>query len=170
MREVEPKDLKRCAKIAQLLIEGKKGADLDIAIQEFDKSHVPEVVTRFEAPITARHYRRSSSAPVPDTEHSHPPSVKQEEEVSTPSMRKAKARSSSSQPEASRSSPAFECPTPSPPSEADTESDFYSSPSSPFSPTTTYSLTPTNPSFVSRASARDLVPTSHLSAVTNNRL
>ncbi|EJF56787.1 hypothetical protein DICSQDRAFT_93113 [Dichomitus squalens LYAD-421 SS1] len=147
VREVEPKDLKRCAKIAQLLIEGKKGADLDAAIQEFDKNHVPEVVTRFEAPITARHYRRSSSAPAPDTEHSHPPSVKQEEEASPPSTRKAKARSSSSQPEASRSSPAYECSTPSPPSEADTESDFYSSPSSPFSPTTIYSLPPTNPSF-----------------------
>ncbi|TFK35313.1 hypothetical protein BDQ12DRAFT_726063 [Crucibulum laeve] len=68
VREVEPKDLKRCAKIAELLVEGKKGHELDAAIQEFDKHHVPEVVTRFEAPITARAYRRSSSAPVQDTE------------------------------------------------------------------------------------------------------
>jgi hypothetical protein len=66
---VEPKDIKRCEKIAQLLVEGKKGHDLENAIQEFDKYHVPEVVTRFEAPITARSYRRSSSAPIPDTEN-----------------------------------------------------------------------------------------------------
>ena len=70
VREVEPKDIKRCTKIAQLLVEGKKGHELDAAIQEFDKHHVPEIVTRFEAPITARTYRRSSSAPIPDTENS----------------------------------------------------------------------------------------------------
>ncbi|KAI6000325.1 hypothetical protein F5J12DRAFT_724013 [Pisolithus orientalis] len=64
VREVEPKDLKRCAKIAELLVEGKKGAELDAAIQEFDRTHVPEIVTRFETPITARSFRRSSSAPV----------------------------------------------------------------------------------------------------------
>ena len=70
VREVEPKDIKRCTKIAQLLVEGKKGHELDAAIQEFDKHHVPEIVTRFEAPITARTYRRSSSAPIPDTQNS----------------------------------------------------------------------------------------------------
>ena len=152
VREVEPKDMKRCEKIAQLLIEGKKGAALDAAIQEFDKHHVPEVVTRFEAPITARHYRRSSSAPVPDTEHA--PFLKQEEQAPSPSTSKPKAlkvRSSSSQPDTTRSSPAYECPTPSPPSEADTESDYYSSPSSPFAPTPTYAFPPQQPSFVSSA-------------------
>lgn len=70
VREVEPKDIKRCAKIAQLLVEGKKGDELNAAVQEFDKTHVPEIITRFEAPITARAYRRSSSAPIPDTENS----------------------------------------------------------------------------------------------------
>ena len=45
-------------------------APLNAAVQEFDKTHVPEIVTRFEAPITARAYRRSSSAPIPDTENS----------------------------------------------------------------------------------------------------
>ena len=116
VREVEPKDLKRCEKIAQLLIEGKKGADLDAAIQEFDRNHVPEVVTRFEAPITARHYRRSSSAPAPDTEHSNPPFLSAE--PATPSKRKSKIRSSSSQPDAPRTEE-YECstPSPSPPSE-----------------------------------------------------
>jgi hypothetical protein len=68
VREVEPKDIKRCEKIAQLLVEGKKGPELENAIQEFDKHHVPEIVTRFETPITARTYRRSSSAPIPETE------------------------------------------------------------------------------------------------------
>ncbi|TFK62854.1 hypothetical protein BDN72DRAFT_902886 [Pluteus cervinus] len=63
VREVEPKDMKRCAKIAELLISGKKGAELDAAIQEFDKTHVPEIVTRFEAPITAQQYHHTSNAP-----------------------------------------------------------------------------------------------------------
>lgn len=68
VREVEPKDMKRCAKIAELLVEGKKGVELDAAIQEFDRTHVPEIVTRFEAPITAGSYRRSSSAPIDDSQ------------------------------------------------------------------------------------------------------
>ena len=68
VREVEPKDMKRCAKIAELLVEGKKGAELDAAIQEFDRTHVPEIVTRFETPITAGSYRRSSSAPIDDAQ------------------------------------------------------------------------------------------------------
>jgi len=72
VREVEPKDMKRCAKIAQLLVEGKKGQELEDAIQEFDRTHVPEVITRFEAPITARAYRRSSSAPIDNLEIKKP--------------------------------------------------------------------------------------------------
>jgi hypothetical protein len=39
---------------------------LENAVQEFDKHHVPEIVTRFEAPITVRTYCHSSSAPVSD--------------------------------------------------------------------------------------------------------
>ena len=70
VREVERKDIKRCTKIAQLVVEGKKGDELNAAIQEFDKHHVPEIITRFEVPITARSFRRSSSAPIPDTENS----------------------------------------------------------------------------------------------------
>ncbi|THU93223.1 hypothetical protein K435DRAFT_197172 [Dendrothele bispora CBS 962.96] len=58
VREVGRKDLKRCAKIAELLVEGKKGEELDMAIQEFDKTHVPEIVTRFEAPITEKSFRK----------------------------------------------------------------------------------------------------------------
>ncbi|KAK7033024.1 Phosphoacetylglucosamine mutase [Favolaschia claudopus] len=69
VREVY-QDSQRCKKIAELLVEGKKGAELDRAIQEFDKHHVPEIVTRFEAPITARTYRRSSSVPVPSSDDS----------------------------------------------------------------------------------------------------
>ncbi|KAF7330478.1 Phosphoacetylglucosamine mutase [Mycena venus] len=69
VREVY-QDPQRCKKIAELLVEGKKGAELDRAIQEFDKHHVPEIVTRFEAPITARAYRRSSSVPAPNSDDS----------------------------------------------------------------------------------------------------
>lgn len=60
VREVGPKDHTRCAKIAELLVRGKKGLELEVAIQEFDKNHVPEIVTRFEAPITATTYESSS--------------------------------------------------------------------------------------------------------------
>ncbi|EPQ51724.1 hypothetical protein GLOTRDRAFT_140738 [Gloeophyllum trabeum ATCC 11539] len=70
VREVGPKDIKRCEKIAELLVQGKKGEELDRAIREFDQHHVPQIITRFEAPLTARAYRRSSSAPAPDTDHS----------------------------------------------------------------------------------------------------
>jgi len=70
VREVGPKDIKRCEKIAELLVQGKKGEELDNAVREFDRHHVPEIVTRFEAPLTARAYRRSSSAPAPDTKNS----------------------------------------------------------------------------------------------------
>ncbi|KAH7920959.1 hypothetical protein BV22DRAFT_1039199 [Leucogyrophana mollusca] len=90
VREVEPKDMKRCAKIAELLVEGKKGQELDAAIQEFDRHHVPEVVTRFEAPITARTYRRSSSAPIDDANAKKP--------FLTTSPAPRRIRSSSSQP------------------------------------------------------------------------
>lgn len=47
-----------------------------MAIQEFDKHHIPEIVTRFEAPLTARMYRRSSSAPIPEVDGSVRPSRK----------------------------------------------------------------------------------------------
>lgn len=66
LREVGPKDQKRCAKIAELLVQGKKGKELDSAIQEFDKTHVPEIVMRFEVPITEQSFSRSSSVPVPE--------------------------------------------------------------------------------------------------------
>lgn len=93
VREVGVKDLKRCAKIAELLVEGKKGSDLDAAIQEFDKTHVPEVVTRFEEPITASAYRRSSSAPPPEVASSRGGFL-----VDPPTPRKPKVRASSSKP------------------------------------------------------------------------
>jgi len=92
VREVGPKDQKRCAKIAELLVEGMKGQELDAAIQEFDRHHVPEIVTRFEAPLTARMYRRSSSAPIPDA-----PS-RQSFLPSTPVTHSRRMRASSSQP------------------------------------------------------------------------
>lgn len=139
VREVGPKDLKRCEKIAELLVEGKKGAELDAAIAEFDRHHVPEIVTRFEAPITARSFRRSSSAPAPDTEHSNPPFL-----VATSAS--AKLRAMSSQPETSTS-------TPEPNATMGSLSDYESSESdgslctTPSSPYPTTPFTETNPSF-----------------------
>lgn len=149
VREVGPKDLKRCEKIAELLVEGKKGAELDAAIAEFDRHHVPLIVTRFEAPITARSFRRSSSAPAPDTEHSNPPFLSAEATSSKP-------RAMSSQPEVT-STPSPEQ-VRAPQSEYDaseSEGSFCTTPSSPY-PSTPFPET--NPSFVStRGSCREHV-------------
>ena len=100
VREVGPKDMKRCAKIAQLLVEGKKGADLKAAVEEFDKNHVPTVVTRFDTPITARSFRRSLSEPAPDTDPSAPAFLRPDPKK--PSSRRLRA--TSSQPTMSRPS------------------------------------------------------------------
>jgi len=99
VREVGPKDMKRCAKIAQLLVEGKKGADLQAAVEEFDKSHVPTVVTRFDTPITARSFRRSLSEPAPDTDPSAPAFLRADSKPSSQRL-----RATSSQPTMSRPS------------------------------------------------------------------
>lgn len=63
LREISPKDEKRCEKIAELLACGKKGQELEEAIKEFDKHHVPKIVTRFEDPITAESFGSSASGP-----------------------------------------------------------------------------------------------------------
>ena len=93
VRETEPKDMKRCEKIVELLCNGKKGDELKHAVKDFDKSHVPEFVTRFEAPITERAYRRSSSAPLPDTDY------EQLKQSFKPSALPHRKRSSSVEPE-----------------------------------------------------------------------
>jgi hypothetical protein len=72
VREVGLKDHTRCAKIAELLVRGKTGLELEVAIQEFDKNHVPEIVTRFEAPITANNYALSSVNNTDDRRLSYP--------------------------------------------------------------------------------------------------
>ncbi|KZT70002.1 hypothetical protein DAEQUDRAFT_725986 [Daedalea quercina L-15889] len=131
VREVGLKDTKRCEKIAELLVKGKKGAELDQAVSEFDRNRVPEIVTRFDAPVTARHFRRSSSAPA-DERPSSPFLVS----VPPPAN---KVRAVSSQPESSGhalsmpSTPAYV--TPPLVCEYDSMSE-HSSPSSPFTETT----------------------------------
>ncbi|KAH9940301.1 hypothetical protein B0H21DRAFT_578606 [Amylocystis lapponica] len=146
VREVGPKDMKRCAKIAELLVEGKKGSELDAAIQEFDRHHVPEIVTRFETPITARTYRRSSSAPVQDTEHSSPTFL-----PASASARSAKLRATSSQPDITLAAP---YPEPSSStsslsrSGSEYQGELYNSPSSSFVETSpAYQLPMPNPTF-----------------------
>ncbi|KAG6916360.1 hypothetical protein DXG01_007196 [Tephrocybe rancida] len=124
VREVGPKDHKRCAKIAELLVGGKKGQELDEAIQEFDKHHVPEVVTRFEAPLTARMYRRSSSVPVPGGVDA----------------KRRKSRSASTQPATPIVSYANSAPLPEMKTEAQLAGTFVST-------FDQYSITPMTPSF-----------------------
>ncbi|KAJ7727999.1 hypothetical protein DFH07DRAFT_1066457 [Mycena maculata] len=68
VREHGVDDPARCAKIAALVVAGKQGSELEAAVQEFDSKRAPGVVARFEPPMTAMAYRRSSSAPAPDTD------------------------------------------------------------------------------------------------------
>jgi hypothetical protein len=139
----------RCAKIAELLVKGKKGHELDAAIQEFDRHHVPEVVTRFEAPITAGMYRRrrSSSAPVVvDTElrEHFVPSLSSS--TTTASRPPQHVRSASSQP-TRYSSPAMETPS-SPFTDLDPEAFYDAAFSSSCSSPESYSFPSTpSPSF-----------------------
>ena len=141
VREVGPKDMKRCARIAELLVEGKKGEELSEAIAEFDKHHVPQIVTRFEAPITARAYRRSSSTPAPDTEHPKTTFL------SSSSPSKSKPRASSSEPASPLAEGYSDCQSP---TSSQGDSDYYYESPSPTSiSSAAYTLPPTNPSFVS---------------------
>ncbi|KAH8082797.1 hypothetical protein BXZ70DRAFT_1080519 [Cristinia sonorae] len=143
VREVGPKDMKRCARIAELLVEGKKGEELSEAIAEFDKHHVPQIITRFEAPITARAYRRSSSAPVPDTEHSKPAFL-----PSSSSPRTSVPRAVSSEPASPLSEAYTDCQSPvSSQGDSDSQSDYYYESSSPISVSPSYTLPSLNPSF-----------------------
>jgi len=124
VRETEPKDIKRCEKIVELLCKGKKGDDLKHAVKDFDKSHVPEFVTRFEVPITERAYRRSSSAPLPDTDY------EQSKQSFKPSVLPHRKRSSSVEPEVLSATAEIKLPT-SGLAQFDTALTFDSSPSTP---------------------------------------
>ncbi|GJE85435.1 HMG domain-containing protein [Phanerochaete sordida] len=140
VREVGPKDTVRCETIAALLNKGYKGKDLEEAIAEFDRNRVPEIVTRFEAPITAGNFRRGSSAPLPVNADAPARSDK--------AAGKKKARATSSQPgRATEAAPAQEAKR-----EAqfdfddlsESEGSFCTTPSSPY-PTTP--ISETNSSF-----------------------
>ncbi|THH30598.1 hypothetical protein EUX98_g3573 [Antrodiella citrinella] len=129
---------------AELLVEGKKGGELSEAIAEFDKHHVPQIVTRFEVPITARAYRRSSSAPVPDTEHTKPAFL-----PSSPSTRMSKPRASSTEPAAPLVEVYSDCQSPlSSQADSDSQSEYYYESPSPSSlPSPGYTFPETTPSF-----------------------
>lgn len=98
-RECGPRDVARCEQIAAFLAKGLKGRELEEAMNKFDATRKPVAITpRFEMPLTAQQYedgsmhsptvkeepkeekveetratfrqlRRSSSAPLLDTEH-----------------------------------------------------------------------------------------------------
>ena len=64
LREIGPKDQKRCEKIAELLACGQKGREQEEAIKEFDKHHVPKIVTRFEEPTAESFESGAGGSPV----------------------------------------------------------------------------------------------------------
>ncbi|KAJ7641094.1 hypothetical protein FB45DRAFT_999919 [Roridomyces roridus] len=62
VREVPlPNDL-RCEKIAELVADGMTGAELDSAMKDFDKHNVPQIVPRFQAPVTAGTFEAAAAA------------------------------------------------------------------------------------------------------------
>ncbi|KAL0953102.1 hypothetical protein HGRIS_004373 [Hohenbuehelia grisea] len=82
VREMKPKDEVRCAKIAELLAEGKTGEELNRAVEEFDRHHVPEIVTRFDAPLTETAYQPSGSEP-PEVQRAPPIPAKRKPRASS---------------------------------------------------------------------------------------
>lgn len=77
-----PPDPERIQEIARMLVEGKKGDDLEHAVNQFDenvKVHSPErarpvIQARFDAPMTESTFRRRSTSlpPPPKDEESAP--------------------------------------------------------------------------------------------------
>ena len=66
-----PPDPGRCEEIARMLVEGKKGGELETAVKQLDEkaaalapeTEFPIVQTRFDPPMTERTFRRSLSVP-----------------------------------------------------------------------------------------------------------
>jgi hypothetical protein len=160
LREIVPKDSARCQKIAELLVDGMKGEELEVAMQEFDRTHAPPPIqTRFEVPLTARAYRRSSSAPVVaeagEQSRFYYPA---EEQPSSPKKRKSDHHRSSSEGLKEVKMEAGSSPTLAsvqadvqhlPPVQMNFVTDMFS----PDSPQTVSYTTPTTPAFVSPSHA-----------------
>ncbi|KAI4526747.1 hypothetical protein K523DRAFT_230934 [Schizophyllum commune Tattone D] len=69
VRDMAPIDEERIQKITELIAEGLTDDALDKELQAWESSRVKPAVTRFEPPVTASAFRRSSSAPPEETEH-----------------------------------------------------------------------------------------------------
>ncbi|KAJ7641092.1 hypothetical protein FB45DRAFT_899420 [Roridomyces roridus] len=62
VREVPLRNDLRCEKIAELVADGMTGAELDSAMKDFDKHNVPQIVPRFQAPVTAGTFEAAAAA------------------------------------------------------------------------------------------------------------
>ncbi|KIY62800.1 hypothetical protein CYLTODRAFT_404120 [Cylindrobasidium torrendii FP15055 ss-10] len=60
-RAVEPKDKARSKKIAELLVEGIQGPELETIMREFDRTHAKKFMTRFDTPVTQDAYEHKPS-------------------------------------------------------------------------------------------------------------
>ncbi|KAL1741548.1 hypothetical protein HDZ31DRAFT_45193 [Schizophyllum fasciatum] len=69
VRDMAPIDEERIQKITDLIAEGLTDDALDKELQAWESSRVRPAVMRFEPPVTASAFRRSSSAPPEETEH-----------------------------------------------------------------------------------------------------
>lgn len=89
-----PLDPGRCEEIARMLVEGKKGNELESAVKQLDSFLAPEaelsiVQTRFDQPMTERTFRRRSlSVPPPTKEEDTLP------ELPSPKVKSRSRRSS----------------------------------------------------------------------------
>lgn len=86
VRECGVRDEERCRTIAELVTAGIGGNELTAVLREFDRHHVPQIVTRFDEPVTASAYGSPSLSPkAPRSRKAKAP-------------RRSSARASSSQP------------------------------------------------------------------------
>lgn len=69
VRDMPPIDEERIQKITELIAEGLTEDALDKELAAWERARVPQIITRFEPPVTATAFRRSSSAPPEETEH-----------------------------------------------------------------------------------------------------
>jgi hypothetical protein len=61
MKEVEVKDAERCAQVAQAVLEGKSGEELEKIMEEWDRMHAKKTNIRFDALLTAETFEKQQA-------------------------------------------------------------------------------------------------------------
>jgi hypothetical protein len=61
MKEVEVKDAERCAQVAQAVLEGKSGEELEKIMEEWDRTHSKKTNIRFDPLLTAETFEKQQA-------------------------------------------------------------------------------------------------------------